>query len=115
MSGQAQHQNISEQNVSQHDVQRFEQALVNPQIVQTPSEADSAAASAVKGAIAVFENMEAKNDAIISKLSSSGTEITPTSVLEFNVALEQRSIDYSFAKQLINAPSQWIKELTSMQ
>ncbi|RXZ38767.1 hypothetical protein D9O50_04515 [Oxalobacteraceae bacterium CAVE-383] len=65
--------------------------------------------------IAAFESSEAENKASITQMLRSDAKITPTTVLAFNAALEERNIGYSFARQMISAPSQWIKELTSMQ
>lgn len=103
-------------NAAPHEVQQFNSALLDSQLTQMSAQADSATSpSAVMAALAAVESKEAENKARILKMLDGSTEITATTVLEFNAALEERSIGYSFAKQMINAPSQWIKDLTSMQ
>jgi hypothetical protein len=106
---------VLHQNISPTDVRRFEQALVNPHPVQAPFQAEQVSASAIGSAIAKFEGMEKKSKEIVSGLAGAGTEITAATLLEFDVAMEERNLSYSFAKQVISAPSQWIKELTSLQ
>lgn len=112
---QISHQQASHQQPSPHDVQRFEQALAFPQATQAPSAIENVSTTAIGKSIAALENKEAENKAEISRIFDPDLEITPLTVLELNMALEERSIGYTFAGKMVSAPSQWIKELTSMQ
>lgn len=103
------------QNAAPDDVLQFEQALENSEITEIGAHTPTMPAGLIRDAISAFEKVETKDNAVISRLLASGSEITTSNALEFSAALHRRSLDFRFVGKLLDGSSRAVEKLTSVQ